>query len=76
MTGTDRTIDFRDILASKQNAIPEGKRRQVTRPKGDSHLVDDNILRKEYISEAYAIVRPFHSNGLKSVERWTRSLII
>ena len=68
MPGTDRTVDFRDILTSKRNAIPEGKRRKATQPKGDSHLVEENILGKEYISEAYAIVRPSHSTGLKSVD--------
>lgn len=70
MPGTDRTLDFREILASKQNAIPEGKRRQV---KGDSHPAEENILGKEYISEAYVIVRPSHSNGLKYVEFRTRT---
>lgn len=58
MPGTDRTTDFRELLTEKQNAIPEAKRRKVTKyTKGDSPGESQNLLGKEYLAEAYIIVR-------------------
>lgn len=58
MTGTDRTSDFREVVAEKHNALPEAKRRKISRPaKGDGEREGQTILGKEYISEAYVIVR-------------------
>lgn len=55
MPGTDRTTDFRELLNEKQNAIPEAKRRKIT--KGDGPGESQNLLGKEYLTEAYIVVR-------------------
>lgn len=59
MPGTDRTADFREALADKRHALPESKRRKISRPsKSDTERgAGHNLLGKEYISEAYVIVR-------------------
>jgi len=58
MPSINRTSDFREVLAEKQNILPETKRRRTSRPlKSDTEREGQNILGKEYISEAYVIVR-------------------
>lgn len=61
MPGIDRTTEFRHLLTEKQNAIPETKRRKITKGSHDGPGPDgsqENILGKEYLAEAYIIVRP------------------
>jgi syntaxin 18 len=58
MPGTDRTADFREALADKRHALPESKRRKISRPsKSDTEREGHTLLGKEYISEAYVVVR-------------------
>jgi syntaxin 18 len=58
MPSINRTTDFREVLAEKRNALPETKRRRMSKPsKSDTEREGQNILGKEYISEAYVIVR-------------------
>jgi hypothetical protein len=58
MPGTNRTTDFREVVAEKRKALPETKRRKIARPsKGDTQHEGQNLLGNKYISEAYVIVR-------------------
>lgn len=59
MAATFRTSEFRQILNEKEAGLPEAKRRKLSRaPKrSDSHSESDALLSKEYIAEAYVVVR-------------------
>lgn len=58
MPGIDRTTDFREVLTEKRNALPDSKRRKISRAaNGDSPVDGQNVLGKEYVAEAYVIVR-------------------
>jgi syntaxin 18 len=58
MPSIDRTTDFREVLAEKRKALPDAKRRKITRPsKSDTEREGHNPLDDKYISEAYIIVR-------------------
>jgi hypothetical protein len=57
MPGVDRTTDFHELLTQKRNAIPEAKRRKITKyAKSDPPGESQNLLGKEYLAEAYVIV--------------------
>ncbi|KIM90691.1 hypothetical protein PILCRDRAFT_811152 [Piloderma croceum F 1598] len=63
MPSINRTTDFRKVLAEKRSALPETKRRRMSRPsKSDTEREGQNVLGKEYISEAYVILN--HINTL------------
>ena len=47
----DRTNDFQQILHDKERALPDAKRQKITKP------TEDKPLGKEYVAEAYTIVR-------------------
>lgn len=59
MPGTTRTKDFQDCVAEKRNALPDVKRRKISRPaRGDgAEREGQNLLGKEFVAEAYVIVR-------------------
>jgi syntaxin 18 len=73
MPGTNRTADFREVLTEKQNALPEAKRRKLSGTPRHDTGGEHNLLGKEYVSEAYVIVRPqvsivFHQGSHRSAQ--------
>jgi hypothetical protein len=57
MPSSDRTTDFREAIKQKQNAFPESNRRK--RSRNTDAREGQVALGKEYIAEAYVIVRAF-----------------
>lgn len=57
----DRTNDFRNIVEEKWVAIPEAKRRKYSRPRHDAERDVQAGMGKEYLAEAYKIVRTSHA---------------
>jgi syntaxin 18 len=58
---SNRTVEFRQSVEEKKKALPEGKRRRITRPprrplkdrEGEQNAL---ISSKDYVAEAYTIV--------------------
>ena len=60
MTVISRTSEFRDIVKEKERAVPEAKRRKLSRSArraGDDQKDAQETLNKEYMAEGYNIVR-------------------
>lgn len=56
----DITREFRQAVQEKQRDIPEGKRRKLDHKRSPSSAQDGTgVAGKEYINEAYTVVRPF-----------------
>jgi syntaxin 18 len=58
MPARDRTTDFQEAIKQKQDELPESKRRKLSRhatAEGQGQVT----LGKEYIAEAYVIVRAY-----------------
>ena len=58
----NRTLEFRQTVEEKKKAFPDGKRRKISRsprrPLTDRESEQNALLSsKEYVAEAYAIVR-------------------
>lgn len=57
----NRTLEFRQTVEEKKNALPDGKRRKISRPprrpltdrEGEQNPL---LSSKEYVAEAYTIV--------------------
>ena len=49
----DCTNDFQQILHDKERALPDAKRRKITKPTP----TENKVVGKEYVAEAYTIVR-------------------
>lgn len=59
MPARSRTSEFREVLKEKQNDLPDVKRRKLNakRTATDSSQRDgQNLLGKEYLTEAYVVV--------------------
>lgn len=67
MPATDRTSQFREILKEVSNSLPEVKRRKVSKP---SHIQRD-VLGKQYLAEAYIIVRKSFSESHIELHSYT-----
>jgi hypothetical protein len=58
MPSSDRTFDFRAIIREKELENPDGKRRKLAKSiQHQSERDGDAHIGKEYIGEAYVIVR-------------------
>lgn len=58
MPSRDRTADFRDVVREKEREIPDAKRRKLAKSTQHEGERDGGIhTGKEYIGEAYVIVR-------------------
>ena len=60
MTASDRTTEFRDVLKEKEKAIPDAKRRKLSRVAKrtpDEQRDAQETLNKQYLLEGYNIVR-------------------
>jgi hypothetical protein len=61
MPCNNRTSDFREVLREKEDAIPDSKRRKISKhTKSDVQLDGQNVLGKQYVAEAYTIVCDTH----------------
>lgn len=58
MAFTDRTSQFREIVA--KSSLPGAKRRKITKRSHDETDDAQALLNKEYLREAYNIVRREH----------------
>ena len=59
MPATSRTSEFRQLLKEKENVFPDPKRRKRTkRASADSQREGDELLNRQYINDAYSVVRP------------------
>jgi syntaxin 18 len=56
MAAVNRTLDFREVLEQRQHALPRGKRHKISRTTSGPNY-SQITSGKEYITEAYAIVR-------------------
>jgi hypothetical protein len=56
MPFSDRTIDFKEATKAKQNALPSSKK-QKGHQSTAAQRQNQPAMGKEYISEAYVIVR-------------------
>lgn len=54
----DRTAEFRTLLSEARVSVPEAKRRKLSGRSTDAQSEKDTALNKEYLAEAYAVVRP------------------
>jgi syntaxin 18 len=57
MPSSDRTQEFRQVIREKENTLPAAKRRKTTKQTTDSDRDPQLISGKEYVAEAYVIVR-------------------
>lgn len=58
MPSSDRTADFRNVIREKEREIPDAKRRKLAKSTRHDSERDGGIhAGKEYIGEAYVIVR-------------------
>lgn len=53
----DITNEFRQVVQQKQRDLPEGKRRKLDHKRSPSTSQDGTVAGKEYINEAYTVVR-------------------
>lgn len=58
MPCSSRTADFRELLLAKQKLLSETQRRKISKRPAKGETNDQNPLGKEYVAEAYTIVRP------------------
>ena len=66
MPATSRTSEFRELLKEKENVFPDPKRRKRTkRTSADGQREGDELLNRQYINDAYAVVR-LHSTPQSS----------
>jgi hypothetical protein len=56
MPSSDRTHDFRQVMREKENELPAAKRRKTNETERDPQIIPG----KEYVAEAYVIVRARH----------------
>ena len=58
MAAVSRTSEFRQILSEKETGLPEKRRKLSRNPKrSDAQAEGDVALSKEYVAEAYVVVR-------------------
>ena len=61
MPATDRTSEFRLVLKEASQLVPDAKRRKVTKSSTSSQREGQDVLNKEYLAEAYNVVRPHNT---------------
>ena len=58
MTASSRTSEFREFVRQKEGAVPDAKRRKLSRPvkRSSPETERQELLNKEYVKEAYNVV--------------------
>jgi syntaxin 18 len=57
MPSSDRTHDFRQVIQEKENELPAAKRRKTAKQTNEAERDPQLISGKDYVAEAYVIVR-------------------